>query len=101
MGGLNGGVMPCVAFCVGRTPSNGRLTACERFLDGLDAEASLVVPSISILEVFKWALRECSETWSWILIVVDLDSRLALASGVFRTTARTRQSCLYTMYSFF
>jgi len=67
--------MPCVAFCVGRTPSNGRLTACERFLDGLDAEASLVVPSISILEVFKWALRECSETWSWILIVVDLDSR--------------------------
>ena len=64
---------------MGRTPSNGRLTACERFLDGLDAEASLVVPSISILEVFKWVLRECSETWSWILIV---DSRWPAASSL-------------------
>jgi hypothetical protein len=57
----------------------GGLNACERFLDGLDAEASLVVPSISILEVFKWVLREHSEAWSWISIV---DSRWPAASSV-------------------
>jgi hypothetical protein len=31
------------------------------FLDVLDAESTLVVPAISILEVFKWVLREHSE----------------------------------------
>ena len=31
------------------------------FLDVLDAEAALIVPVISILEVFKWVLREHSE----------------------------------------
>jgi hypothetical protein len=30
------------------------------FLDVLDAESTLVVPAISILEVFKWVLREHS-----------------------------------------
>ncbi|MEA5442377.1 type II toxin-antitoxin system VapC family toxin [Cyanobium gracile] len=81
--------------CVGRIPSKGRLTACERFLDVLDAEASLVVPSISILEVVKWVLREHSESQAIQAaavmqrgLVVDLDSRLAMASAQLSHTLR-------------
>ena len=32
-----------------------------RFVAVLDSEATLIVPVISILEVFKWVLREHSE----------------------------------------
>jgi hypothetical protein len=39
--------------------TNGPLA--ERFIAALEAEAALVVPAISILEVFKWVLREHSE----------------------------------------
>lgn len=39
--------------------TNGPLA--ERFIAVLDAEAALVVPAISILEVFKWVLHEHSE----------------------------------------
>ena len=33
----------------------------ERFLEVLDDEKSLIVPSITVFEVFKWILREHSE----------------------------------------
>ena len=39
--------------------TNGPLA--DRFLALLEAEENLVVPAISILEVFKWVLREHSE----------------------------------------
>ena len=39
--------------------TNGPLA--DRFLALLEAEANLIVPAISILEVFKWVLREHSE----------------------------------------
>ncbi len=39
--------------------TNGPLA--DRFLAVIEAEANLVVPAISILEVFKWVLREHSE----------------------------------------
>jgi hypothetical protein len=52
----------------------------------IEAEANLVVPAISILEVFKWVLREHSEAQAIQAaaamqrgMVVDLDSRLAIA----------------------
>jgi len=39
--------------------TNGPLA--DQFLAVIEAEASLVMPAISILEVFKWVLREHSE----------------------------------------
>jgi PIN domain nuclease of toxin-antitoxin system len=66
--------------------TNGPLT--DRFLAVLETEASLVVPAISILEVFKWVLREHSEAQAIQAaavmqrgMVVDLDSRLAIAAA--------------------
>ena len=66
--------------------TNGPLA--DRFLALLEAEASLIVPAISILEVFKWVLREHSEAQAIQAVavmqrglVVDLDSRLAIASA--------------------
>lgn len=54
----------------------------------LAAEDWLVVPAISILEVFKWVLREHSEAQAIQAaaamqrgLVVDLDSRLAIAAA--------------------
>ena len=54
----------------------------------LEDEENLVVPAISILEVFKWVLREHSEAQAIQAavvmqrgLVVDLDSRLAIASA--------------------
>jgi uncharacterized protein with PIN domain len=33
----------------------------DRFLEVLDDETSLIVPAITVFEVFKWILREHSE----------------------------------------
>lgn len=58
------------------------------FLSILKQEERLVVPAISILEVFKWVLREHSEAQAIQAVavmqrgqVVDLDSRLAIAAA--------------------
>ncbi len=95
--------------------TNGPLT--DRFLAVLETEASLVVPAISILEVFKWVLREHSEALAIQAgavmqrgLVVDLDSRLAIAAAqlshtlrlpmadsIILATARAHQAMLYTM----
>lgn len=63
--------------------TNGPLA--ERFISLLDAEAAHVVPAISILEVFKWVLREHSEAQAIQAVavmqrglVVDFASRLAI-----------------------
>jgi toxin FitB len=95
--------------------TNGPLA--DRFLALLDVEENLVVPAISILEVFKWVLREHSEAQaiqaSAVMqrgLVVDLDSRLAIAAAqlshalrlpmadsIILATARAHQARLYTL----
>ena len=87
----------------------------------LDSEATLVVPVISTLEVFKWVLREHGEAQAIQAAavmqrgqVVDLDSRLALAAAqlshslqlpmadsIILATARDHQARLHTMDSDF
>ena len=99
--------------------TNGPLA--DQFMAVLDAEAALVVPAISILEVFKWVLREHSEAQAIQAaavmqrgLVVDLDSRLAIAAAqlshalrlpmadsIILATARSHQARLYTMDSYF
>ena len=93
----------------------------DRFLRVLAAEDLLVVPAISILEVFKWVLREHSEGPAIQAAaamqrgaVVDLDSRLAIAAAqlshtlklpmadsIILATARSRGARLFTMDSDF
>ena len=83
----------------------------------LDSEATLVVPVISILEVFQWVLCEHSEAQAIQAVaamqrglVVDLDSTLAIAAAqlshahrlpmadsIILATARTHQARLLTM----
>jgi len=95
--------------------TNGSLA--DRFLALLDVEDNLVVPAISILEVFKWVLREHSEAQAIQAaavmqrgLVVDLDSRLAIAAAqlshalrlpmadsIILATARAHQARLYTL----
>lgn len=89
----------------------------DRFLRVLAAEDRLVVPAITILEVFKWVLREHSEAQAIQAaaamqrgVVVDLDSRLAIAAAqlshalklpmadsIILATARSHGARLYTM----
>ena len=95
--------------------TNGPLA--ERFLALLELEENLVVPAISILEVFKWVLCEHSEAQpiqaAAVMqrgLVVDLDSRLAIAStqlshelrlpmadSIILATARGHQARLYML----
>jgi toxin FitB len=83
----------------------------------LEVEASLVVPAFSILEVFKWVLREQIEAQAIQAaavmergLVIDLDSGLAIAAAQFShalrlpmadsiilTTVRAQQAKLYTL----
>jgi predicted nucleic acid-binding protein len=99
--------------------TNGPLA--DRFPAVIEAEANLVVPAISILEVFKWVLREHSEAQATQAaaamqrgMVVDLDSRLAIAAAqlshalrlpmadsIILATTRVHQARLYTLDSYF
>jgi len=89
----------------------------SRFVAVLESAATLVVPVISLLEVFKWVLREHSEAQAIQAVVamqrglvVDLDSTLAIAAAqlshtlrlpmadsLMLATARAHQARLYTM----
>ena len=89
----------------------------DRFLEVLDDETSLIVPAITVFEVFKWILREHSEAQAIQAIalmqrgkVVDLDSsiaiaaaqlshalRLPMADSIILTTARQHQARLFSM----
>lgn len=89
----------------------------DRFLAVLDQDDRLVVPAISLLEVFQWVLREHSEAQAIQAVavmqrgkVIDLDSRLAIAAAqlshtlrlpmadsIILATARSQQALLYTM----
>ena len=89
----------------------------DRFLEVLDDEKSLIVPSITVFEVFKWILREHSEAQAIQAIavmqrgkIVDLDSsigiaaaqlshalRLPMADSIILTTARQHQARLCSM----
>jgi len=99
--------------------TNGR--QAETFLALMADERSLVVPAITIFEVFKWVLREHGEAQALQAVaamqralVVDLDSRLALAAAqlshalrlpmadsIILATARDHQARLHTMDSNF
>ena len=92
----------------------------DSFLELLQDETNLVVPSITILE-FKWILREHSEADAIQAIavmqrgqVVDLDGSMAIAAAqlshllslpmadsIILTTARQHQARLYSMDSDF
>jgi len=93
----------------------------EYFLALMADERSMVVPAITIFEVFKWVLREHGEAQAVQAAavmqcgqVVDLDSRLALAAAqlshalqlpmadsIILATARDHQARLHTMDSDF
>jgi len=93
----------------------------EHFLALIADESSLVVPAITIFEVFKWVLREHGEAQAIQAAaamqcgqVVDLDSRLALAAAqlshglqlpmadsIILATARDQRARLHTMDSDF
>ncbi len=93
----------------------------DHFLALMAEEAALVVPAISIFEVFKWVLREHGEAQAIQAAaamqrgqVVELDSRLALAAAqlshaqqlpmadsIILATARDRRARLHTMDSDF
>ncbi len=93
----------------------------DTFLALMANKSSLVVPAISIFEVFKWVLREHGEAQAIQAAaamqcgqVVDLDSRLALAAAqlshalqlpmadsIILATTRDRQARLHTMDSDF
>lgn len=89
----------------------------ERFLEVLDDEKSLIVPAITVFEVFKWILREHCEAQAIQAIavmqrgkIVDLDAsiaiaaaqlshalRLPMADSIILTTARQHQARLFSM----
>jgi predicted nucleic acid-binding protein len=93
----------------------------DHFLALMAEESALVVPAITIFEVFKWVLREHGEAQAIQAAaamqrgqVVDLDSRLALAAAqlshalqlpmadsIILATARDRRARLHTMDSDF
>jgi predicted nucleic acid-binding protein len=93
----------------------------EHVLALLAETHSLVVPAITIFEVFQWVLREHGEAQAVHAaavmqrgMVVDLDSRLALAAAqlshalqltmahsIILATARDQQARLHTMDSDF
>ena len=93
----------------------------DTFLALMANKSSLVVPAISIFEVFKWVLREHGEAQAIQAAaamqcgqVVDLDSRLALAAAqlshrlqlpmadsIILATARDQRARLHTMDSYF
>ena len=67
----------------------------ERCLEALQDENSLIVPSITILEVFKWTLREHSEAQAIQAITCAL--RLPMADSIILKTARQNKARLYSM----
>lgn len=93
----------------------------DHFLDLMADAGSLVVPAITIFEVFKWVLREPGKAQAIQAAaamecgqVVALDSRLALAAAqlshalqlpmadsIILATARDQQARLHTMDSDF
>jgi predicted nucleic acid-binding protein len=99
--------------------TNGGQT--EHFLALMADEPALVVPAITIYEVYQWVLREHGEEQAVQAAavmqgaqVVDLDSRLALAAAqlshalqlpmaesIILATARDQQARLHTMDSDF
>jgi predicted nucleic acid-binding protein len=75
----------------------------DSFLELLQDETNLVVPSITILE-FKWILREHSEADAIQAIAAAQLShllRLPMADSIILTTARQHQARLYSMDSDF
>ena len=91
------------------------------FADAIEASSQLIVPSLSLLEVFKWVLREHGESaaiQATALMqrghVVELNAQLALeaaqfglvhhlpmADSVILATARQRKARLLTLDSDF
>ena len=95
--------------------------AANQFLDVLSREELLTVPSLSVLEVYKWILREHSESDAIRAAavmqrgtVINLDTTLAMAAAqlshqhklpmadsVILATARAAEATLFTLDSDF
>jgi len=91
--------------------------AANQFLDVLSREELLMVPSLSVLEVYKWILREHSESDAIRAAavmqrgtVINLDTTLAMAAAqlshqhklpmadsVILATARAADATLFTL----
>ena len=91
--------------------------AANQFLDVLSSEELLMVPSLSVLEVYKWILREHSESEAIRAAavmqrgtVINLDTTLAMAAAqlshqhklpmadsVILATARAADATLFTL----
>jgi len=91
--------------------------AANQFLDVLSREELLMVPSLSVLEVYKWILREHSESDAIRAAavmqrgtVINLDTTLAMAAAqlshqhklpmadsVILATARAAEATLFTL----
>ena len=91
--------------------------AANQFLDVLSREELLMVPSLSVLEVYKWILREHSESEAIRAAavmqrgtVINLDTTLAMAAAqlshqhklpmadsVILATARAADATLFTL----
>ena len=91
--------------------------AANQFLDVLSREELLMVPSLSVLEVYKWILREHSESEAIRAAavmqrgtVINLDTTLAMAAAqlshqhklpmadsVILATARAAEATLFTL----
>jgi predicted nucleic acid-binding protein len=66
----------------------------DHFLALMAEEAALVVPAISIFEVFKWVLREHGEAQA---IQAAAAMQLPMANSIILATARDRRARLHTM----
>lgn len=88
----------------------------KRFAEAIEKESEVFIPTVILMEVYKWILRESSENDALTALatmrqyrLLDLDSHLAisaaenshrlklsLADSIIYTTARAYQSELWT-----
>ena len=112
---------PCVVDSSGWIEVFTDGPAASQFLEALSREEQLVVPSLSVLEVYKWILREHSEADAIRAAavmqrgtVINLDTTLAMAAAqlshqhklpmansVILATARSANATLFTLDSDF
>lgn len=88
----------------------------ERFAEAIEKESEVLIPTVILMDVYKWILRESGENDALIALatmrqnrLLDLDSHLAvssaenshrlklsLADSIIYTTARAFESELWT-----
>ncbi len=73
----------------------------EHFLALMADERSLVVPAITIFEVFQWVLREHGEAQAIQAVAVMQGAQVVDPDSIILATARDQQARLHTMDSDF